>query len=154
MRIIQRFGRIDHIGSKDAQIQLVNYWPDMTLDDVWNDIVATIGGSDTHAEETIEEQIIHREQQEKLLRQVDTLEKRARVEKQTRKKYRCSRIVTSISEIGKKEMPYGCLQFMPVACYATTSLLGANLTDKVDDLKILFKGVEQSYYFEGYKKGE
>jgi len=29
-------------------------------------------------------------------------------------------IVTSISEIGKKEMPYGCLQFMPVACYAYT----------------------------------
>ena len=29
-------------------------------------------------------------------------------------------IVTSISETGKKEMPYGCLQFMPVACYAYT----------------------------------
>ena len=29
-------------------------------------------------------------------------------------------IVTSISEAGKKEMPYGCLQFMPVACYAYT----------------------------------
>ena len=29
-------------------------------------------------------------------------------------------IVTSISETGKKELPYGCLQFMPVACYAYT----------------------------------
>ena len=29
-------------------------------------------------------------------------------------------IVTSISETGKKDMPYGCLQFMPVACYAYT----------------------------------
>ena len=29
-------------------------------------------------------------------------------------------IVTSISEEGKKEMPYGNLQFMPVACYAYT----------------------------------
>lgn len=29
-------------------------------------------------------------------------------------------IVTSISEAGKKEMPYGTLQFMPVACYAYT----------------------------------
>lgn len=29
-------------------------------------------------------------------------------------------IVTSISELGKREMPYGCLQFMPVACYAYT----------------------------------
>lgn len=29
-------------------------------------------------------------------------------------------IVTSISETGKKELPYGCLRFMPVACYAYT----------------------------------
>ena len=29
-------------------------------------------------------------------------------------------IVTSISETGKKDVPFGCLQFMPVACYAYT----------------------------------
>jgi len=33
VRIIQRFGRIDRIGSKNAHIQLVNYWPDITLDE-------------------------------------------------------------------------------------------------------------------------
>ena len=33
VRIIQRFGRIDRIGSKNAKIQLVNFWPDMDLDD-------------------------------------------------------------------------------------------------------------------------
>lgn len=33
VRIIQRFGRIDRIGSKNDVIQLVNYWPDMELDD-------------------------------------------------------------------------------------------------------------------------
>ena len=33
VRIIQRFGRIDRIGSRNAVIQLVNYWPDMTLDE-------------------------------------------------------------------------------------------------------------------------
>ena len=33
VRIIQRFGRVDRIGSKNNVIQLVNYWPDMTLDD-------------------------------------------------------------------------------------------------------------------------
>lgn len=33
VRIIQRFGRIDRIGSKNDVIQLVNYWPDMTLDE-------------------------------------------------------------------------------------------------------------------------
>ena len=33
VRIIQRFGRIDRIGSKNDVIQLVNFWPDMTLDE-------------------------------------------------------------------------------------------------------------------------
>lgn len=33
VRIIQRFGRIDRIGSQNEVIQLVNYWPDMTLDE-------------------------------------------------------------------------------------------------------------------------
>ena len=32
VRIIQRFGRIDRIGSKNERIQLVNFWPDMDLD--------------------------------------------------------------------------------------------------------------------------
>ena len=36
VRIIQRFGRIDRIGSRNAQIQLVNFWPDMTLDEYIN----------------------------------------------------------------------------------------------------------------------
>lgn len=33
VRIIQRFGRIDRIGSKNDVIQLMNYWPNMELDD-------------------------------------------------------------------------------------------------------------------------
>lgn len=33
VRIIQRFGRVDRIGSRNAQIQLVNYWPDIELDE-------------------------------------------------------------------------------------------------------------------------
>lgn len=33
VRIIQRFGRIDRIGSQNEVIRLVNYWPDMTLDE-------------------------------------------------------------------------------------------------------------------------
>jgi len=36
VRIIQRFGRIDRIGSKNAEIQLVNYWPNMELDEYIN----------------------------------------------------------------------------------------------------------------------
>lgn len=33
VRIIQRFGRIDRIGSRNSVIQLVNYWPNVTLDE-------------------------------------------------------------------------------------------------------------------------
>ena len=36
VRIIQRFGRIDRIGSKNECIQLVNFWPDLTLDEYIN----------------------------------------------------------------------------------------------------------------------
>lgn len=36
VRIIQRFGRIDRIGSKNKCIQLVNFWPDVTLDEYIN----------------------------------------------------------------------------------------------------------------------
>ena len=59
----------------------------LSLDEVWENIVAVIGGLDAQAEESIEEQIVNREQREKLLHQIEALEKRARTEKQTRKKY-------------------------------------------------------------------
>ena len=36
VRIIQRFGRIDRIGSRNKVIQLVNFWPDVPLDDYIN----------------------------------------------------------------------------------------------------------------------
>ena len=36
VRIIQRFGRIDRIGSRNRRIQLVNFWPDITLDEYIN----------------------------------------------------------------------------------------------------------------------
>ena len=36
VRIIQRFGRIDRIGSKNKVIQLVNFWPNINLDDYIN----------------------------------------------------------------------------------------------------------------------
>lgn len=36
VRIIQRFGRIDRLGSKNDEIQLVNFWPNMELDEYIN----------------------------------------------------------------------------------------------------------------------
>lgn len=36
VRIIQRFGRVDRIGSRNESIQLINFWPDMDLDEYIN----------------------------------------------------------------------------------------------------------------------
>ena len=36
VRIIQRFGRVDRIGSKNEKIQMVNFWPDIDLDEYIN----------------------------------------------------------------------------------------------------------------------
>lgn len=36
VRIIQRFGRVDRIGSSNESIQLINFWPDMDLDEYIN----------------------------------------------------------------------------------------------------------------------
>lgn len=43
VRIIQRFGRIDRLGSKNSQIQLVNFWPNMELDE-YIDLEARVSG--------------------------------------------------------------------------------------------------------------
>jgi len=32
------------------------------------------------------------------------------------------------------------------------TLLSNNLTDKVNDKDVIFKGIDQSYYYEGYEK--
>lgn len=70
----------------------------LSLDEVWENIVAVIGGLDAQAEESIEEQILNREQREKLLRQIEALEKRARTEKQTRKKYELHQQIMKLKE--------------------------------------------------------
>ena len=36
VRIIQRFGRVDRLGSRNEQIQLINFWPNMELDEYIN----------------------------------------------------------------------------------------------------------------------
>lgn len=43
VRIIQRFGRIDRIGSSNTQIQLVNFWPNMELDE-YLDLESRVSG--------------------------------------------------------------------------------------------------------------
>ena len=75
----------------------------LSLDDVWNNIVAEIGGLSNDAEETLEQQIIGREEREKLLKQSEVLEKRCRLEKQTRKKYELHQQLLKLKEELKYE---------------------------------------------------
>ena len=42
----------------------------------------------------------------------------------------------------------------PINDLELRTLLNGNLTDEVDNREIIFKGIEQSYYYEGYKKDE
>ena len=89
-----RLQQSEWMPSSEAAISLQG----LTIDDAWNNIVATIGGLDVQAEESIEEQIIHREQREKLLLQIESLEKRCRTEKQTRKKYELHQQLIKLKE--------------------------------------------------------
>lgn len=70
----------------------------LSFDDAWTNIVASIGNLDTASEETLEEQIVNREQQEKLHRQIELLEKQCRTEKQTRKKYELHQQILKLKE--------------------------------------------------------
>ena len=78
-----RLQQSEWLNALDATIPIKG----LSLDDVWNNIVAEIGGLSNDAEETLEQQIIDREEREKLLKQIEALEKRCRLEKQKRKKY-------------------------------------------------------------------
>ena len=42
----------------------------------------------------------------------------------------------------------------PVNDLELRTLLSANLTDEINNREIIFKGIEQSYYYEGYEKGD
>ena len=41
----------------------------------------------------------------------------------------------------------------PVNDLELRTLLQPNLTDRIDDREVIFKGIEQSYFYEGYMKG-
>jgi cell filamentation protein len=40
----------------------------------------------------------------------------------------------------------------PINDLEIRTLLQSNLTDKINDREIIFKGIEQCYYYEGYEK--
>ncbi|ETT51579.1 helicase-related protein [Paenibacillus sp. FSL H7-689] len=85
VRIIQRFGRIDRIGSKNRLIQLVNFWPDLTLDEYINlkervearmkiSIMTSTGDDDYINQEEKGDLQYRRQQLEKLQNEVVDLE--------------------------------------------------------------------------------
>jgi len=41
----------------------------------------------------------------------------------------------------------------PINDLELRALIQPNLTDQTDDREVIFKGIEQSYYYEGYQKG-
>ena len=94
-----RLQQSEWVHASDATIPIKG----LSLDDVWNNIVAEIGGLSNDAEETLEQQIIEREEREKLLKQIDALEKRCRLEKQTRKKYELYQQLLKLKEELKDE---------------------------------------------------
>ena len=49
-----------------------------------------------------------------------------------------------------KQLYLQSMERSPINDLELRFLLSANLTDKVDDREVIFKGIEQSYYYEGY----
>lgn len=85
VRIIQRFGRIDRIGSINSVIQLVNFWPDLELDDYINlksrvearmriSVMTSTGDDDYINQEETGDLSYRRQQLEKLQSEVVDLE--------------------------------------------------------------------------------
>jgi len=53
-----------------------------------------------------------------------------------------------------KEAYLQAMERSPINDLELRTLLGGNLTDDIHNREIIFKGIEQSYYYEGYEKSE
>lgn len=53
-----------------------------------------------------------------------------------------------------KNLYLQAMERSPVNDLELRFLLSGALTDRTDDREIIFKGIEQSYYYEGYTPGE
>lgn len=123
VRIIQRFGRIDRIGSKNESIQLVNFWPDLTLDDYINlkarvetkmkivDMTAT-GDDNVLSPEEKGDLEYRRKQLERLQKEVVDIEEMS------------SGI--SIMDLGLNEFRLDLLDYMKIHADVETAPLGMN----------------------------
>lgn len=80
--------------SEEATIPLQG----ITIDDAWQNIIATIGQLDANANKSLEEQLEEKEHRAHLLSQIEALEKRCRAEKQTHKKYELHKQLLKLKE--------------------------------------------------------
>jgi cell filamentation protein len=53
-----------------------------------------------------------------------------------------------------KESYMQAMERSPISDLEIRTLLSSNLTDEINNKDVIFKGIEQSYYYEGYKKGD
>lgn len=56
-------------------------------------------------------------------------------------------------QVVSKELYLQAMERSPINDLELRTLLEANLSDEIDNREIIFKGIEQSYYYEGYEKG-
>ena len=55
-------------------------------------------------------------------------------------------------QLVSKELYLQAMERSPINDLELSTLLLANLTDEINNREIIFKGIEQSYYYEGYEK--
>ncbi|MES2545390.1 MAG: Fic family protein [Bacteroidota bacterium] len=53
-----------------------------------------------------------------------------------------------------KSLYLQAMERSPINDLELKTLLNANLTEEINNREIIFKGIEQSYYYEGYKKDD
>ena len=70
----------------------------LNLDEIWESIVVQVGGIDVEEGNTLEQQIVVNEQQEKLKKEIERLEKLARKETQPKKKFELVQKIKGLKE--------------------------------------------------------
>lgn len=137
VRIIQRFGRIDRIGSTNSQIQMVNFWPDISLDEYINlkervenrMVIADLAGTADDNVLTLEgnEAAFRKEQLRKLQDEVIELED--------------VRTGVSIMDLGLNEFRMDLLGYMKEDDGVATAPKGLHAVVPADRAKGLLPGV-------------
>jgi hypothetical protein len=79
---------------EDAVLPLIG----VDMDKVWEHIVTSVGNFEVQEGATMEEQIASNDEKEKLLKQIEALEKNLRVEKQPRKKFELHKQILELKE--------------------------------------------------------